>query len=127
MPLTSIHKFAMPAAVASEAARKQGKFWEFHDKLFANQSKMEPDDLKKYAQEIGLNVEKFEKDLVDKDLQKRIEDDVAEAKTNGVTGTPGFFVNGRFLSGAKPFDEFAKVIDEELRKLNLPIPAKPTT
>jgi protein-disulfide isomerase len=114
----------MPAAVASEAARKQGKFWEFHDKLFANQDKLEPDDLKRYAQEIGLNMARFEKDLVDQDLQKRINDDMAEARTNGVTGTPGFFVNGRFMSGAKPFEDFAKAIDDELRRLNLPIPAR---
>lgn len=126
MPLTSIHKFAMPAAVASEAARKQGKFWEFHDKVFANQSKMAPEDLKKYAEELGLNMAKYEKDIVDKDLQKRIEDDMAEAKSNGVTGTPGFFVNGRFMSGAKPFDEFSKAIDDELKRLNLPIPTKPS-
>jgi len=125
MPLTSIHPFAMPAAVASEAARKQGKFWEYHDKLFENQSKLEPDDLKRYAQELGLNMARFEKDLVDQDVQKRINDDAAEAKSNGVTGTPGFFVNGRFMSGAKPFEEFSKAIDDELKRLNVPIPSKP--
>ena len=125
MPLTSIHPFAMPAAIASEAARKQGKFWEYHDKLFENQSKLEPDDLKRYAQELGLNMARFEKDLVDQDVQKRINDDAAEAKSNGVTGTPGFFVNGRFMSGAKPFEEFSKAIDDELKRLNVPIPSKP--
>ena len=127
LPLENIHKFAMGAALASEAARNQGKFWEYHDKLFANQSKLAVDDLKGYAKEIGLDMARFEKDLVNLDNKKRVSDDMAESKTLGVTGTPGFFVNGYFLSGAKAFDEFAKVIDSELSKLNLPIPAKPAS
>src|SRR5262245_51687817 len=127
MPLTSIHPFAMGAALASEAARSQGKFWEFHDKLFANQNNLAVEDLKKYAKEIGLDMARFEKDLVDLEKKKRVEDDMAEAKTLGITGTPGFFVNGRYLNGAKPFDEFAKVIDEELTKRNIPVPPKPAS
>jgi protein-disulfide isomerase len=125
LPLTSIHPFAMGAALASEAARNQGKFWEFHDKCFANQSKLTMDDLKKYAKEIGLDMARFEKDLVDLEKKKRVDDDMAEAKTLGIT--PGFFVNGRYLNGAKPFDEFAKVIDAELTKLNIPVPQKPAS
>ena len=127
MPLTSIHKNAMGAALASEAARSQGKFWEYHDKLFANQSKLELTDLKQYAKDLGLDMARFEKDLVDLEKKKRVEDDMAEARALGVTGTPGFFVNGHFLNGAKPFDEFAKVIDAELTRLNLPIPSKPAS
>ena len=127
MPLTSIHKNAMGAALASEAARSQGKFWEYHDKLFANQSKLEVADLKQYAKELGLDTARFEKDLVDLEKKKRVDDDMAEARAVGVTGTPGFFVNGRFLNGAKPFDEFARVIDAELTRLNLPIPPKPAS
>ena len=127
LPLTSIHKFAMGAALAAEAARSQGKFWEYHDKLFANQSKLELVDLKQYAKDLGLDTARFEKDLVDLEKKKRVEDDMAEARALGVTGTPGFFVNGHFLNGAKPFDEFAKVIDAELTRLNLPIPPKPAS
>ena len=67
---------------------------------------------------------RFEKDLVDLEKKKRVEADIAEAKS---LGTPGFFVNGHYLNGAKPFDEFAKVIDEELTRLNLPVPAKPAS
>ena len=115
----------MGAAWASEAARKQGKFWEFHDKLFANQSKLALNDLKQYAQELGLDMARFEKDIVDLDLKKRITDDMAEARSLGVTGTPGFFVNGRFLSGAKPFEAFATAIDEELTRLKVPVPTRP--
>lgn len=127
MPLTNIHKNAMGAALAAEAARGQGKFWEFHDKLFANQSKLEVSDMKQYAKELGLDTTRFEKDLVDLVKKKRVEDDMAEAKALGVTGTPGFFVNGHFLNGAKPFDDFAAAIDSELSALNLPIPPKPAS
>jgi protein-disulfide isomerase len=119
------HKNAMGAAMAAEAARKQGKFWEYHDKLFANTSKLALDDLKQYAKELNLDMARFEKDLVDLDLKKRVNDDMAEARTLGVSGTPGFFINGRFLSGAKPFETFAAMIDEELTRLKVPIPPKP--
>lgn len=124
LPLESIHKYAMGAALASEAARSQGKFWEYHDKVFANQSKMELNDLKQYAKDLGLDMARFEKDLANLDNKKRVTDDMGEAKSLGITGTPGFFVNGHYMSGAKPFDEFAKAIDEELTRLNIPLPAK---
>jgi len=117
-----MHPFARPAAIAAEAAGRQGKFWEFHDKLFANQKKLAMVDLKQYAREVGLDTVRFEKDLVEPGMKKRMEDDMAEARSLGVTGTPAFFVNGRFLNGAKPFQEFATVINAELQRLNLPIP-----
>jgi protein-disulfide isomerase len=125
LPLTSIHKNAMPAALAAEAAREQGKFWEYHDKLFANQSSLEAADLKRYAQELALDMTRFEKDLLNLEKKKRVEDDMAEARALGITGTPGFFINGRPLKGAQPFEEFARVIDAELSRLKLPIPPKP--
>jgi protein-disulfide isomerase len=122
LPLTTIHNKAMGAALAAEAAHSQGKFWEFHDKLFANQSKLELDDLKRYAKELGINSTQFEKDLVDSRTKKRVDDDMAEAGSLGVTGTPAFFVNGHYLNGAQPFEGFAKIINAELQRLNLPIP-----
>lgn len=112
--------------MAAEAAGNQGKFWEYHDKLFANQSKLAPDNLKQYAKDLGLDMARFEKDLADPGKKKRVDDDMAEARALGVTGTPGFFVNGRFLNGAKPFQEFAKVINAELQRLNLPVPTAAT-
>ena len=112
--------------MAAEAAGNQGKFWEYHDKLFANQSKLAPDNLKQYAKDVGLDMARFEKDLADPGKKKRVDDDMAEARALGVTGTPGFFVNGRFLNGAKPFQEFAKVINAELERLKLPIPPAAT-
>lgn len=121
LPL-DIHKNAMGAHMAAVAAEKQGKFWEFHDKLFANQQQLNLDAYKRYARELKLDVPRFEKDLVDLQNQKPIEADKLEAQSMGVTGTPGFFVNGRYLSGAKPFEEFAKAINSELSRLKLPVP-----
>ena len=124
MPL-AMHKDAMGAHLASVAAERQGKFWEFHDKLFASQSQLKLDDLKRHARALGLDMNRFEKDLVDLEIKKRVETDMAEARALGVTGTPGFFVNGRFLNGAKPFEDFAALIDAELTRLGLPVPSKP--
>jgi protein-disulfide isomerase len=121
MPL-DMHQDAPGAHLASIAAQKQGKFWEYHDKLFANQQKLKPDDLKRYAAEVGLDVAQFERDRADLTSKKAMDTDKAEAASFGMTGTPGFFVNGKFLSGAKPFEEFAKAINGELTRLNLPVP-----
>jgi protein-disulfide isomerase len=121
-----MHQFAKPAAIAAEAAHSQGKFWEYHDKLFANQTKLTLDDLKQYAKDVGLDTAQFDKDLVDPGEKKRVDDDLAEARSLGINGTPAFFVNGRFLNGAKPFPEFVKVINAELQRLNLPIPPAAT-
>ena len=117
-----MHKNAPAAHLASAAAAKQGKFWEFHDKLFADQKNLRFDAFKQHAREIGMDVARFERDFLDVDNKKPVDADVAEAKALGVTGTPAFFVNGRFLNGAKPFEEFAKLINEELEKKNQPIP-----
>lgn len=121
LPL-DMHKDAPAAHRASIAASKQGKFWEYHGKLFANTQNLKPETFRAYATELGLDLEQFNRDSVDPGTQKLIDADIAEAKSLGVTGTPGFFVNGRFLSGAKPFEAFAKVINAELRRLNLPVP-----
>ena len=104
------------------AAHDQGRFWEYHDKLFASPQKMQRPVLLQYARELGLDLKQFEMALDTSRNKAAIDADVAEAKTLGATGTPAFFVNGRFLSGAKPFDEFARVINAELERLNLPIP-----
>jgi protein-disulfide isomerase len=122
MPL-DIHKDAPLAHMAAMAANEQGKFWEFHDKVFKNQPKIQRPFLLQYAQELGLDMKKFQHSLEVEQAKPLIDADTAEAKALGVTGTPAFFVNGRFLSGAKPFDEFAQVINAELTKLKLPVPA----
>jgi protein-disulfide isomerase len=113
MPL-SIHPKAAAAHAAAEAAHRQGKFWEMHDKIFEKQREMSPEKYQEYASEIGLDVEQFNKDLVSAEVKSRIAADKSEAGKLGATGTPAFFVNGRFLSGAKPFEAFKEVIDKEL-------------
>jgi protein-disulfide isomerase len=115
MPL-SFHDKAMGAHAASEAAHRQGKFWEMHDKIFASQKDLAPATFERYAKELNLDVEKFKKDVASSEVKSRISSDQSEAGKLGVTGTPGFFVNGRFLSGAQPFASFKRLIDEELKK-----------
>ncbi len=104
------------------AAMKQGRFWEFHDKLFDNHPRIQRNFLLQYAREIGLDVKRFEKDLNSAEGKAIIDADAAEAKALGATGTPAFFINGRYLSGAKPFSEFAEIINAELTRLKLPVP-----
>ncbi|HXJ19102.1 MAG TPA: thioredoxin domain-containing protein [Polyangia bacterium] len=117
------HQNAMPSALAAEAARDQGKFWEMHDILFSNQTHLERADLDKYAQQIGLNMGKF-KESMDKEQGKdRIKRDMAEAEKFGARGTPNFFINGRNLRGAQPYESFKATVDEEIKKADAKIAA----
>ena len=115
MPLP-MHPKAPAAHAASEAAHKQGKFWEMHDLIFANQRQLDAETFFGYAKQLGLDEAKFRADYSAAGTKKRIDTDASEAGKLGITGTPGFFVNGRFLRGAKPFEDFKKLIDEELAK-----------
>jgi protein-disulfide isomerase len=110
------HNNAKPAAIAALAAHKQGKFWEMHAKLFANQRGLTRDNFVAFAKELGLNVDKFQKDLDDPALKAWVKEDMAEGSKFGVNGTPASFINGRLVSGAQPFDAFKAIIDEELKK-----------
>ena len=113
----------MPAAMAAQAANEQGKFWPMHDKIFAAQDKMNRTQYEQYAKDLGLDVKRFKESLDTARGKQVIDADKAEGTSLGVTGTPAFFVNGKFLSGAKPFNEFAAAINAELQKQNIPIPA----
>ncbi len=118
-----MHKDAPAAHRAAAAAHLQGKFWEFHDKLFANQGSLNAASYLKYARELGLDLQRFTRDMTNPaGTSALIEADKSEADSLGITGTPAFFVNGHYLSGAKPFEEFAKVIDAELARLKIPVP-----
>jgi protein-disulfide isomerase len=110
------HPNALPAAKAAEAAGKQGKFWEMHDKLFENQKALTPEGYVTWAGELGLDVEQFKKDMADPAIEKKITTQQAQGMSLGARGTPAFFVNGRFLSGAQPVEAFKKLIDEEKAK-----------
>jgi protein-disulfide isomerase len=110
------HNNAKPAAIAAMAANQQGKFWQMHDILFKNQQALSAADLEKYAQEIGLNMPKWKAALEDKKIAEAIEADSAMGAKIGARGTPAFFINGHFLSGAQPLDRFKSIIDEEYKK-----------
>jgi predicted DsbA family dithiol-disulfide isomerase len=109
------HKEAPRAAEAAECARDQGRFWEMHDRLFANAERLKPADLKGHARAIGIDGAAFDACLDSGRHAERWKRDLAEAESYGASGTPMFFVNGRLISGAQPFAVFARVIDEELR------------
>jgi protein-disulfide isomerase len=112
----SFHNNAKPAAEAAMAANEQGKFWEMHDKLFANQQNLDAASLEKYAKEIGLDMAKFKAATESHKFAAQIEADVKQGGSVGVQGTPASFVNGHFINGAQPFDAFKKIADEELAK-----------
>lgn len=114
-PLSSIHQNALNAAKAAVAAQKQGKFWEMHDKLFANQRALSPDNLKQYAQEIGLDVAKFEKEMTSPEVQKQIDADMKLAQEADVRGTPTLFLNGKRVMN-RSFEGLKQVIDEALKQ-----------
>ncbi len=110
----SFHPHAEKAAEASLCAADQGKFWEYHDVLFKNQKKLDPTDLKAFASEVGMDGQKFGQCLESGDKKKAVDADQQAGLAAGVGGTPAFFINGIFLNGALPIDEFKKVIDLEL-------------
>jgi protein-disulfide isomerase len=110
------HPQAPKAAEAAGCADEQGRFWEMHDRLFANQAKLQVPDLKQHAAELGLESAKFDECL---DSGRRATDwqlDLAEGSGYGVTGTPAFFINGRMLVGAQPYESFVQVIEDELAR-----------
>jgi protein-disulfide isomerase len=93
-PLRSIHPHAEAAAATSEAAASQGRFWEMHDLLFGNQRHLEDADLRHDAERLGLDLSRFESDLVDPPIAARVERDVESGARSGVDGTPSLFIDG---------------------------------
>ncbi len=104
LPLHDVHPRAQLAAEASEAADNQGRFWEMHDLLFEHQDALRPDDLLGYAEQLGLDVERFTRDLRAHEGAPRVADDIDGADLSGVSGTPTFFINGVRLHGAYDVD-----------------------
>jgi len=107
----SFHQNAHIAAQASLAAHAQGKFWEFHDKLFANQRSLERENIEKYAKEVGLNMGNFKKALDKEEFKKAVDDDFALGEKVAVTGTPTMFLNGARVQNPTDFDLVSKEID----------------
>src|SRR5437762_6729190 len=110
------HPNARPAAEAAACAGGQGKFWPYHDRLFAKPSELSAGDLKHAAAELGLDAAKVNASLDTHKEKPQVDADVHAGEEAGVDGTPAFFINGRMISGAQPFDVFKKVIDEELKR-----------
>jgi protein-disulfide isomerase len=121
LPL-DFHQHAHLAAQASMAAHAQGKFWEYHDKLFANQRNIQKDDLLRYAQELGLDLDRFRKELDDGTYKAYIDKDLEEARNVGANGTPTFYINGNQVVGAQPLQRFKQVIDALLA--GKPVPSE---
>ena len=109
------HENARPAAEAALCANAQGKFWEYQDKLFPSEDLSET-KLKSLAKDVGLDGAKFDECLAKKPNSATIEKDMADGTEAGVNGTPAFFINGRMLSGAQPFEKFKEIIDDELTR-----------
>jgi protein-disulfide isomerase len=110
------HREAAKASEAAACAERQGRFWEMHDKLFANQKSLQPADLKRYATDLGLDRERFDRCLDGGETTAVWQRGREDGARYGVEGTPSFFVNGRFVNGAPSFAAFAGVIDEELAR-----------
>ncbi|HYL37673.1 MAG TPA: thioredoxin domain-containing protein [Bryobacteraceae bacterium] len=113
-PLTEIHGQAEKAAEAARCAGEQAKFWEYHDSLFAEQSKLDEASLIGRAQNLHLDESSFRSCLASGKFKQDIQANREEGTKAGVTGTPAYFINGAFLSGAQPQAEFEKIIDSEL-------------
>jgi protein-disulfide isomerase len=113
-PIDNLHPQARKAHEAARCANEQGKFWSYHDKLYANAPKASLEDLNTYAKEVRLNLVAFEQCLNKGKYQAAVQKDVEEGTRIGVTGTPAFFINGRMISGAQPLESFVRIIEEEL-------------
>lgn len=115
-PLTSIHGMAQKAAEAAECADEQGEFWAYHDLLYARQNELSVANFKAWAQELGLNKNKFNDCLDSGKYEEEVQKDFKDGQAVGVSGTPATFINGRIITGAVPFERFEQIIEEELKK-----------
>ncbi|HUI26540.1 MAG TPA: DsbA family protein [Candidatus Kryptonia bacterium] len=115
-PLSEIHPHAQKAAEAARCAGDQGKYWEYHSKLFQNQKQLAASQLEQLAADLQLDKSRFQQCLNSSKHEKAVLADFETGSSVGVSGTPAFFINGRFYSGALPFENFKEVIDEILQQ-----------
>jgi protein-disulfide isomerase len=116
LPLNDVHPNTQMAAEASEAAGSQEAFWPMHDRLLAAQDQLTPRDLRRHAEELGLDVERFWDELRRREHAERIAEDVASADASGVAGTPSFFINGRRHHGAYDVDTLSAAVRAAWRR-----------
>ena len=133
-PIATIHPNARAAAAAAEAAGFQGKFWEMHDLIYANQdtwSQASTNDRTEiflgYARQIGLKEEQFKEELSDARITKKINFDVAIARTQGVTGTPTFYINGELVEATNDADYLENAVKEALKKAGVEVKEEAAT
>ncbi len=110
----SFHDRAIPAAIAANCAGEQGKYWEMHTTLMANQQALQETDLEGYARQNGVDLAKWQTCRQDPKQAAEVQKDMEDGMAAGVSGTPAFFINGIMISGAQPFSEFKSIIDREL-------------
>ncbi len=123
LPLPN-HSQAQLAGEAALCAQDQGKFWEFHNWLFKNQRTMNRESMVTAAGELEMDTEAFTACVDGGTYRSRVRQDMAEARGFGITGTPGFLINGRVIKGAQPVEQFEEIIDDELRRRGIDIPPK---
>ena len=116
-PLENIHPFARPASEAAMCADEQGKFWAYHDAIFARSGRLEDGTLGEIAEELGLDREAFDGCVEERRYAAFVEQDIRAGEAAGVTGTPAFFVNGIPLKGARDADELSRIVETELKRL----------
>ena len=114
LPLEQIHPNARNAALASECAAEQKKFWVYHDELFKDQSKLSVSNLKAAAVTVGLDATQFNTCLDTERYSALVDAELKVAESYGISGTPGFLINGVFVGGLLPVDGFKEIIDSEL-------------
>jgi len=116
-----------PAAIAAECANEQGTFWEFHNQLYSNAEYLSNAFYLKAAEQLGLDVDAFTACLSDPSIVQEVQADLIDGQFNGVTGTPGFLINGVLIRGAQPYPVFEKVIERELNRLGVTRTERTTT
>ena len=116
LPLNDVHPSAQLASEAAEAAAAQGRFWDMYDTLLAHQGELTPRDLRRYATELGLDVDRFTDELRRREYAARVSEDVASADESGVTGTPTFFINGRRHYGVYDIDTLTEAVGAAKRR-----------
>ena len=118
LPLNQIHPRAQAAAEAAACAANQGNFWDYHDLIFANNKAVSDEDFEGHASELGLDMPTFRQCVQNRETQQIVEADIAAGKSNRISGTPSFVINGLPLHGAQSVEAFSEVIDEEIARVS---------
>jgi len=118
-PLSKIHPHAFMAAVATEAAARQGKFWEMHDIVFENQRSLDEENILRFASLLGLDTDRFREDLQDKLLVEKVEKDFESGLRSGVNRTPSFFINGEKFEGDWATGELLEYLKSQLAAISV--------